>query len=73
MLAMNHGISEDTVSGFLELALEQKNKYSMSPDDIEGHGQAYAVSGEQKLDWSDLMFLMTLPTEIRKSKITGQV
>ncbi|KAI3821334.1 hypothetical protein L1987_08900 [Smallanthus sonchifolius] len=31
-----------------------------------GFGQAFVVSGEQKLDWADIFFLVTLPHHIRK-------
>ncbi|XWS74939.1 hypothetical protein CRYUN_Cryun01aG0041500 [Craigia yunnanensis] len=40
----------------------------MAANDLQGYGQAYVVSEQQKLDWCDLIFLTTLPTETRKFK-----
>ncbi|KAD3640452.1 hypothetical protein E3N88_29675 [Mikania micrantha] len=36
------------------------------PEDVEGFGQAFVVSEEQKLDWADMFFVVTLPRDIRK-------
>ncbi|WOL08408.1 protein SRG1-like [Canna indica] len=70
---VHHGITENTLHrirnamvGFFDLPIEEKNKYAMAANDLQGYGQAYVVSKEQKLDWNDIMFLMTLPTEERK-------
>ncbi|XP_038989101.1 protein SRG1-like [Phoenix dactylifera] len=54
------------MAGFFDLPVEEKKRHSMAPNDLEGYGQAYVVSEEQKLDWNDLIFLMILPTEMRK-------
>ncbi|XP_073104775.1 protein SRG1-like isoform X2 [Elaeis guineensis] len=70
---INHGVPEDilyriknTMAGFFDLPLEEKKRYSMASNDLQGYGQAYVVSEEQKLDRNDLIFLMILPTEMRK-------
>lgn len=72
---INHGIDKEVLnniraamSGIFELTADEKQRYSMAANDVQGHGQAFVVSEEQKLDWSDLMFLTTLPTEMRKIK-----
>eukprot|EP00268_Persea_americana_P054540 TRINITY_DN6253_c0_g1_i10.p1 TRINITY_DN6253_c0_g1~~TRINITY_DN6253_c0_g1_i10.p1 ORF type:complete len:297 (-),score=58.49 TRINITY_DN6253_c0_g1_i10:1024-1914(-) len=69
----NHGIAEDVLqrmkaaaAAFFELPLEEKKMYSMASNDLQGYGQAYVVSEQQKLDWSDILFLMTLPIKDRK-------
>lgn len=53
-------------AAFFELPPEEKKMYSMASNDLQGYGQAYVVSEQQKLDWSDILFLMTLPIKDRK-------
>ena len=54
------------VEGFFNLSMEEKKKYWQHPGDVEGFGQAFVVSEEQKLDWADLFSMMTLPVHLRK-------
>ena len=56
------------MAAFFELPLEEKKKYAQAGNDFQGYGQAYVVSEEQKLDWCDMVFLITLPPEIRNLK-----
>ncbi|KAG2689165.1 hypothetical protein I3760_09G127600 [Carya illinoinensis] len=70
---INHGVSssllESVKSGiqeFFELPMEEKKKYWQQGGDIEGFGQAFVISEEQKLDWADLFYMVTLPTHLRK-------
>ncbi|KAK5824394.1 hypothetical protein PVK06_019166 [Gossypium arboreum] len=35
-------------------------------DEIEGFGQAFVVSEEQKLNWGDMFYMTTFPTYLRK-------
>lgn len=72
---VNHGVAEEIMQGmkncaseFFELPLEEKNKYGTTPHDIQGYGQAYVVSEEQKLDWSDILGLLIYPPEFRNLK-----
>ncbi|KAE8702589.1 hypothetical protein F3Y22_tig00110482pilonHSYRG00406 [Hibiscus syriacus] len=72
---INHGVAEEVllnmkaaVAAFFELPLQEKNKYVQAGTDFQGYGQQYVVSEEQKLDWCDMMFLITLPPEIRNLK-----
>ncbi|GAY31841.1 hypothetical protein CUMW_272440 [Citrus unshiu] len=46
--------------------MEEKKKYWQYPGEVEGFGQAFVVSEEQKLDWGDLFFMTTLPVHLRK-------
>ncbi|ONK76737.1 uncharacterized protein A4U43_C03F31590 [Asparagus officinalis] len=69
---INHGISPEVlqnlksvVSKFFELPFEQKKKYSMATDDIQGYGQLYVVSEQQKLDWADVFALLIYPMKLR--------
>lgn len=48
---------------------EKKKKYGQLPGDIEGFGNAFVVSEEQKLDWGDMFYFTTLPIHLRKSHL----
>ncbi|KAK4491611.1 hypothetical protein RD792_002366 [Penstemon davidsonii] len=70
---INHGVESEVVEKmkfeiqeFFNLPMEEKNKFSQETGDVEGYGQAFVVSEEQKLDWADLFYIQTLPTYLRK-------
>ncbi|CAN1189333.1 Protein SRG1 [Linum perenne] len=54
------------VEEFFNLPMEIKKKFWQSPGELEGFGQAFVVSEEQKLDWADVFFLVTQPPNLRK-------
>ncbi|XP_068667302.1 oxoglutarate-dependent flavonoid 7-O-demethylase 1-like [Aristolochia californica] len=73
---INHGISSSLiqemkfeVQRFFRLPLEEKERFFQLPGDIQGYGQAFVFSEEQKLDWGDMFSLITLPTNLRKSHL----
>nr|POF25068.1 protein srg1 [Quercus suber] len=62
---INHGVSISLVEkvkvGIQELfnlPREEKKKLWQLPGDIEGFGQAFVVSEEQKLDWGDMFYMI---------------
>ncbi|KAM7505896.1 hypothetical protein LguiB_004800 [Lonicera macranthoides] len=70
---IKHGVSSSVVEKvkmetqeFFKLPMEEKKRYWQKEGDIEGFGQAFVVSEEQKLDWADIFFLATLPPHFRK-------
>ncbi|PON84992.1 Oxoglutarate/iron-dependent dioxygenase [Trema orientale] len=70
---VDHGVSpllvENVKSGiqeFFKLPMEEKIKFGQQEGDLEGLGQAFVVSEEQKLDWADLFYMVTLPRHLRK-------
>ncbi|XP_048321952.2 protein SRG1 [Ziziphus jujuba] len=70
---VNHGISSTLVEKiktevqcFFNLPMEEKQKFWQTPGEVEGFGQAFVVSEEQKLDWNDIFFVSTLPVHTRK-------
>ncbi|KAF7816417.1 protein SRG1-like [Senna tora] len=72
---INHGVGEELIermkdreAACFDLPLEVKNKYAMGENDLQGYGQAFVVSEEQKLDWADLFFLMAYPPQYRNFK-----
>ncbi|KAM3372666.1 hypothetical protein ACQJBY_019510 [Aegilops geniculata] len=69
---VNHGISDEVIMGikqdiqkFFQLPLEVKNAYAQQPGDLQGYGQAFVVSDDQKLDWADMLALFTQPPQAR--------
>ncbi|XP_059669683.1 protein SRG1-like [Cornus florida] len=71
----NHGVTDKVlhkmkaaVTVFFDLLLIEKKKYAMATNCLQGYGQGYVVSDQQKLDWNDLIFLLTLPTKFRNMK-----
>ncbi|XP_014523727.2 protein SRG1-like [Vigna radiata var. radiata] len=73
---VNHGVKKelvqkmkDAAAEFFELPIEEKKKYAMESNDIQGYGQAYVVSEEQILDWYDALMLVTCPTQYRKLQL----
>ncbi|XP_063943070.1 oxoglutarate-dependent flavonoid 7-O-demethylase 1 [Daucus carota subsp. sativus] len=76
----NHGVSDsllDKVKAeaeeFFKLPLEEKKKFGQLEGDVEGYGQVFVVSEEQKLDWADMFFMITLPAELRKPHLLPQL
>nr|XP_016514269.1 PREDICTED: protein SRG1-like isoform X2 [Nicotiana tabacum] len=69
---INHGLTpsilEDfkrEVSELFKLPMAEKKKLWQQEDSYEGFGQLNVVSEEQKLDWSDMFGITTLPPHIR--------
>ncbi|KAL1201175.1 Protein SRG1 [Cardamine amara subsp. amara] len=73
---VNHGMDssfldkiKSETQDFLNLPMEEKKKLWQKPGEIEGFGQAFVVSEEQKLDWADVFFLTMQPVQLRKSHL----
>ncbi|TVU01641.1 hypothetical protein EJB05_52893, partial [Eragrostis curvula] len=72
---INHGVPDEVIrnfkndiTGFFIQPLEEKKVYSMVPGNLEGYGQHFVVSDNQKLDWADLFYLMLRPRDSRDMK-----
>ncbi|KAJ4759409.1 2-oxoglutarate (2OG) and Fe(II)-dependent oxygenase superfamily protein [Rhynchospora pubera] len=62
------GLKADTVE-FFNKSLEEKMLYKLDNDGtLQGYGQAFVFSEEQKLDWSDMFYVVTLPIALRNMK-----
>ncbi|XP_058095197.1 oxoglutarate-dependent flavonoid 7-O-demethylase 1-like [Magnolia sinica] len=77
---VNHGVSptliekmELEIQEFFKLPLEEKKKYCQTEGEVEGYGQAFVVSENQKLDWGDMFFLTTLPPHLRKPHLFDEL
>ncbi|XP_017972816.1 PREDICTED: S-norcoclaurine synthase 1 [Theobroma cacao] len=72
---INHGVGDEVIEKmkidiqeFFELPLEEKMACAQLPNNIEGYGQAFVVSEDQKLDWGDMLFLLPQPVPIRNMR-----
>ncbi|KAJ3680598.1 hypothetical protein LUZ60_016876 [Juncus effusus] len=72
---VNHGIPENLIKQlktdvieFFNMPLSEKKAYKSQPGDLQGYGQSFVHSPEQKLDWADKLSLMTRPISNRKMK-----
>ncbi|KZV35789.1 hypothetical protein F511_39596 [Dorcoceras hygrometricum] len=70
---INHGVSSQVVENmrleiqkFFRLPIEEKKRFYQEGGDVEGYGQAFVVSEDQKLDWADMLYIVTSPTYLRK-------
>lgn len=69
---VNHNVPEDVVEGmkasikgFFELPAETKKQVVQEPGQLEGYGQLFVVSEDQKLDWADILYVKTQPLQDR--------
>ncbi|URD81779.1 S-norcoclaurine synthase 1 [Musa troglodytarum] len=69
---INHGVPDQAMEKmkadiveFFKLPLEEKKAFAQLPNSLEGYGQAFVVSDDQKLDWADMMYLITRPLQSR--------
>ncbi|CAN6445577.1 unnamed protein product [Victoria cruziana] len=60
---------KEEIQGFFSSPFEEKKSLSQVPGEIEGYGQAFVVSNDQKLEWSDMFYFVTLPVNLRKPHI----
>ncbi|VVA91598.1 unnamed protein product [Arabis nemorensis] len=70
---VNHGVDPSLLDkfklemqDFFNLPMEEKKKLWQKPNELEGFGQIFVVSEDQKLDWADLFFTVVQPVESRK-------
>jgi isopenicillin N synthase-like dioxygenase len=51
---------KEQVQGFFDLPLQEKKRWAQKPGSLEGYGQAFVTSEEQKLEWNDMIFLKNI-------------
>ncbi|KAL2470343.1 2-oxoglutarate (2OG) and Fe(II)-dependent oxygenase superfamily protein [Abeliophyllum distichum] len=73
---INHGIDlellesiENVAMEFFMMPLEEKQKYPMAPGTVQGYGQAFVFSEDQKLDWCNMFALGLEPHYLRNPKL----
>jgi isopenicillin N synthase-like dioxygenase len=69
---INHSVPDDVVEGikaniqqFFQFPAEVKKQFAQERGQLEGYGQLFVVSEDQKLDWADMLYLYTQPPEDR--------
>lgn len=77
---VNHGVSasmleclRNDIIDFFKLPFEEKKKLWQETENHEGFGQLFIVSEEQKLDWSDMFYITTLPARLRKLELFNKL
>ncbi|PWA65801.1 2-oxoglutarate (2OG) and Fe(II)-dependent oxygenase superfamily protein [Artemisia annua] len=60
---------EKVATEFFMLPVEEKQKYPMAPGTVQGYGQAFVFSEDQKLDWCNMFALGLVPHSIRNPKL----
>ncbi|XP_057419088.1 oxoglutarate-dependent flavonoid 7-O-demethylase 1-like [Lotus japonicus] len=70
---INHGVSTSLLENvkrgvreFFNLPMEEKMKFQQRQGETEGYGQLLVFSEDQKLEWGDMLYMLTLPPEMRK-------
>ncbi|KAI3855847.1 hypothetical protein MKW92_037213 [Papaver armeniacum] len=73
---VNHGVDnllvdrvKTDIEGFFKLPMDEKKKFWQEEGDLEGFGQAFVHSDDQKLDWGDRFYMLTLPPHMRKPRL----
>ncbi|XP_027361945.1 protein SRG1-like [Abrus precatorius] len=73
---INHGVNplllenvKRGVEEFLNLPIEKKKQFWQTPEDSQGFGQMFVMSEDQKLEWADLFFILTLPSYARNPRL----
>ncbi|KAI7743649.1 hypothetical protein M8C21_023674 [Ambrosia artemisiifolia] len=73
---INHDIEVDLLDNiekvameFFMLPVEEKQKYPMAPGTVQGYGQAFVFSEDQKLDWCNMFALGLVPHSIRNPNL----
>ncbi|KAG2400844.1 hypothetical protein LR48_Vigan04g249600 [Vigna angularis] len=77
--AINHGMENsfldkvrEVSKQFFQLPKEEKEKCAREPKDVEGYGNDVIYSANQRLDWTDRVYLKVLPEDQRKFKFWPQ-
>lgn len=65
---INHGVDLSLmenvkigVEEFFSLQMEEKKKFWQKAGEMEGFGQLFVLSEEQKLEWADMFYMVTSP------------
>ncbi|XP_054805052.1 codeine O-demethylase-like [Prosopis cineraria] len=78
--AINHGMTSwflgkvrEVSKQFFELPKEEKQKYERQEGDHEGYGSDIIFTEDQRLDWTDRVYLKVQPEHQRKFKVWPQL
>ena len=72
---INHGVPKEVIERmtnsaeeFFKLSQEEKKAYSQLPNNVQGYGQVFVLSEDQKLDWGDMFYIITRPIHQRNTR-----
>ncbi|CAL9094546.1 unnamed protein product, partial [Musa textilis] len=72
---LNHQVPKEVIEQmkadtmqFFKLPPEEKKAFAQAPGGLQGYGQAFVVSEEQKLDWAGMFFVITRPVHLREMR-----
>ncbi|KAI3831882.1 hypothetical protein MKX03_022254, partial [Papaver bracteatum] len=73
---VNHGVDillvekvKSEIQGLFNLPMDEKMKLWQEEGDVEGFGQMFVQSEDQKLDWADMFYMLTRPQHMRKPRL----
>ncbi|XP_010919592.2 S-norcoclaurine synthase 1 [Elaeis guineensis] len=73
---INHNIPNEliermkvVIEEFFKLPLEVKEQFAQLPGSLEGYGQLFVISKDQKLDWADILYFNTQPLNQRNTRL----
>ncbi|KAK7307008.1 hypothetical protein VNO77_39692 [Canavalia gladiata] len=74
---INHGVNPSLVENmkmgvqqFFNLPMEEKKKKLwQTAEDVQGFGQLFVKSEEQKLEWADMFYVNTFPLYLRNARL----
>ncbi|XP_026429837.1 codeine O-demethylase-like [Papaver somniferum] len=71
---VNHGVNtllvenvKSEIERFFNLPMDDKIRYDQKEGDGEGFGQYFVNSDDQRLDWADVFYMVTLPIPLRET------
>ncbi|CAH2041881.1 unnamed protein product [Thlaspi arvense] len=77
---INHGVSSELleevkrgIDELFKLPFEEKQRLWQEPGDMQGFGQHFVVSEDQKLDWADIFCLVSLPSPLRNPNLFSKL
>ncbi|RZC49472.1 hypothetical protein C5167_017908 [Papaver somniferum] len=73
---VNHGVDisllekvKTEIQDFFNLPMDEKKKFWQEEGDVEGFGQMFVQSEDQKLDWADMFYMLILPRHKRNPQL----
>ena len=61
------------IKEFFNLPMSEKKKFWQTSENMEGFGQLFVVSEDQKLDWNDMFYMNSLPRKSRMPHLFPQL
>ncbi|KAH7687639.1 (S)-norcoclaurine synthase protein [Dioscorea alata] len=73
---INHDVPKEVsqrmmfvIEEFFKLSLDEKMQFKQPPGQVQGYGQWFVFSEEQKLDWADMLFYHISPPHFKRMEL----